>query len=375
MFGDRYLLEDYLGRDTLGTTWVALDLRAMGDPAQVALKVLTACAPIAADREAAFRSRLAMTRALVMPQVARVLDCGVAVRTPYIAVELLEGETLERHLMRVRRISLGQCLWLLRELAEVMTEAHSEGFIHGELRTSNLFLAATCGTSRPQLKVLDFGVQTRTLLDPGAMDVLVSQGSRDQSPEQTAHGVADARSDVWAIGAILYRCLTGLRPFQPVRQGTGRGSGGGWVPPSSIVGGLAPSVDWFFERALHREPFRRHHSVGAMLEAFEHAMTGDRWQDQSVEREGPEAEAPTIVSALPVDDEPLSTSTCGRVRSLRTLALKCRRPKRSRSVHGGSRRIRTSRTISTIAKGSKVVLVAVSVLVLVLAILRLTHRI
>ncbi|NUP05301.1 MAG: serine/threonine protein kinase [Polyangiaceae bacterium] len=308
VFAERYVLEAYLGRGTLGTVWVARDTRAHdGEPHRVTLKVLTRCAPIASSREKSFRSEVALATRLSPSQVTRIVDYGVADDTPFVATDLLEGETLERHLRRVGRLSPQQCLWLLRGLAEVMTEAHCDGVLHGELHPSNIFLVARPGSSLPTLKVLDFGVSRRTLLDPASTDAHTLAGwPNDTSPEQAAPTPRlDHRSDMWAIAAILYRCLTGLRPFNPR---------GDWqqrfapiastrpAPPSAIVPAMRVAIDEFFLIALHESPNRRYQSFMELVSAFEGALNVQRVPEETSDLATTSADSIACAQATPTED-------------------------------------------------------------------------
>ncbi|NUP12726.1 MAG: serine/threonine protein kinase [Polyangiaceae bacterium] len=281
VFADRYRLVAYLGRGALGTTWIARVERGhKNEPHQVALKIMTACAPLDSSREAAFRHQVCFASELVGPHTTRIVDHGVADETPFVAVELLDGETLERHLRRVRRLSARQCLWLLRHLTTAIVEAHAEGLLHGELHPSNLFLATQQDTPEPLLKVLDFGIARRTLLDPTRTDARTLSGwPHDTSPEQRSNPFhLDVRSDLWAMAAILYRCLTGVKPFNPHEEWHRSfvpAVGFHAPPPSALVPGVPIALDEFFHLALHEDRERRYQSAAAMLDAFEKAMGGD----------------------------------------------------------------------------------------------------
>jgi serine/threonine-protein kinase len=152
--------------------------------------------------------------------VARVLDVGrLETGAPYMVMEFLDGHDLSQALTRDGPMAVDVAVGLMMQACEAVAEAHAAGIIHRDLKPENLFLTRTVGGT-PKLKVLDFGVSksARITDDPNAKltRTRATLGSPlYMAPEQmrSARDV-DARSDVWALGVVLFELLTGRSPFE-----------------------------------------------------------------------------------------------------------------------------------------------------------------
>jgi serine/threonine-protein kinase len=207
----RYTLASKLGEGAMGVIWSA-HCRALD--IDVALKMLR---PELAGTPAVERmAREARTAAqLGHPALVRVLDFGSSERgEPFLAMELLEGEELNARLARDQRISAVEAIGLLLPVIEGLAIAHQKGIVHRDVKPENIFISVD-QLGRVQPKVLDFGVAK--LGSDGVSkltDGAVVGSPHYLSPEQ-AEGLEDIdhRADVWAIGVVLYECITGLPPF------------------------------------------------------------------------------------------------------------------------------------------------------------------
>lgn len=269
IIGGRYVLERRLAGGGMGTIWVALDPKLQR---RVALKLMASHAVPAPLSRQQFEWEAQAIARLQNPHVIQVHDCDLSGDTPYIVMELLEGEDLEALLNRRDRLSLAMVDRLLTQAARALTAAHAAGVIHRDLKPANLFLARTA--SGELVKVLDFGLAL--LMSGGAArphpDENMAGTPRYMSPEQLK-GVEprlDHRCDLWALAIVAYRALTGQHPFplESLRQ-----MRLGNVPPpppapSSLVPELGPEVDAFFARALDPEPARRFQSAHELASAF-----------------------------------------------------------------------------------------------------------
>jgi len=289
--GGRYVLERRLAGGGMGTIWAAWDLKLQR---RVALKLMAShCAPAPLSRQQFEWEARAIAR-LQNPHVIQVYDCDLSGDTPYIVMELLDGEDLEALLNRRERLSLAMVERLLTQAARALTAAHAAGVIHRDLKPANLFLARTA--SGELVKVLDFGLSL--LMSGGAAkphpDEEMAGTPRYMSPEQL-RGLdprLDHRCDLWALCVVAYRALTGQHPFplESLRQ-MRLGNAPAMPPaPSSIVPELGAEVDAFFARALDPEPSRRYPSAHELASAFTARVEAGR----------PSRPAKVLV----VDDEP-----------------------------------------------------------------------
>ncbi len=203
-----YMVDSLIGRGAMGEVYAAQ--RSDGTPA--ALKFLN---PGMLDEPGAltrFLREAEVAATLRSPHVTRLFGTGRADDgSPFLAMELLAGEDLARRLRKKKRMSKKGTLELVRQVAEALEVARSNGIVHRDIKPQNLFLASE-GT-RKRWKVLDFGVSKlrngQATLTGGAAIGTPSY----MSPEQARGGDVDHRSDVFALGVVAYRVLTGRPAF------------------------------------------------------------------------------------------------------------------------------------------------------------------
>lgn len=204
---DRFELQAVAGAGGMGCVYRARD-RLTGSP--VAVKVLPA------DGDAARFAREAhVLSTLDHPSIVRHVGHGVTAEGwQYLAMEWLAGEDLARRL-ELGPLSVGETLLLATKVAESLGAAHARGVIHRDLKPGNLFLV---GGRLDCIKLLDFGIAR--LLDGGDLTVsgTVIGTPQYMPPEQVRGAPVDARADVYGLGAVMFRCLTGRAPFGGAHQ-------------------------------------------------------------------------------------------------------------------------------------------------------------
>jgi len=204
---DRYRIERELGAGGMATVYLAHDLRHGRD---VAIKVLhpDLGAALGAER---FLTEIRTTARLQHPHILPLLDSGEADGLLYYVMPLVTGETLRRRLERERQLAVSDAIRIAREVASALDYAHRQGVIHRDIKPENILL------HDGQAQVADFGIalavqsaggrrMTQTGLSLGTPQYM--------SPEQaTGERTIDARSDIYALGAVTYEMLTGEPPF------------------------------------------------------------------------------------------------------------------------------------------------------------------
>ncbi|MDI1443955.1 serine/threonine-protein kinase [Polyangium sp. 6x1] len=301
-----------LKRGGMGSVWLAehLTLRT-----QVAVKFMSE--RLAQDQEYVARfTREAMASAQIKsPNVVQVFDHGITPDgTPYIVMELLEGEDLRMRLSKIGTIGLDEAATVVVHIARALSKAHGLGIVHRDMKPDNVFLCDQDGELF--VKLLDFGIAKHATPEGEGLDGMTGTGAmvgtpHYMSPEQilSARRV-DHRADLWSVGVVLYRALTGHVPFQGETLGAvciaiERGS---FVPPSQRRPGLMPTLDAWFLRALARDPAQRFQSAKELADAFLSALAAGgyapptspfRLETTAVPRSAPTAQPPGSLTPLP----------------------------------------------------------------------------
>ncbi|HEX4416958.1 MAG TPA: protein kinase [Kofleriaceae bacterium] len=265
----RFQLGPVIGRGAMGEVYAATDLAA-APAAPAAIKLLRR--ELAADPEqrARFARELRAGRAIASPHVARVLDGSADAALPFLAMERLHGHTLAELLRREPRLDAPALLALCRQVAAGLDAAAAAGVVHRDVKPHNLWFG-----DDGAWKVLDFGVAL-IAGDPAADERGVIGTPHYMAPEQAQRRRADPRSDLHALGAVVYRCATGRQPFDaadpaallyavvhrmPVRPGA--------------LAELPADVDRWCAIALAKPPADRFATGAAMADALAAALAGE----------------------------------------------------------------------------------------------------
>ncbi|HEY1695355.1 MAG TPA: serine/threonine-protein kinase [Polyangiaceae bacterium] len=270
----KYRVERVLGMGGMGVVVAAYHLKL---DQRVALKFLLPKAMAAEgvvdrfDREARASARIRSEH------VARVVDVGkLPDGSPYMVMEYLDGLDLGAWLERSGPLPVEQAVEFVLQACEAIAEAHSLGIVHRDLKPSNLFCIRTPG-GRLSIKVLDFGISKVTGLGNSTGDLAATRtgavvGSPFyMSPEQmhSARGV-DARTDLWALGVILFELLTGRVPFaaETMPELVLRVLGAPAPRPSALRVDVPPGIDDVVVRCLEKDREERFGSVGELALAL-----------------------------------------------------------------------------------------------------------
>jgi eukaryotic-like serine/threonine-protein kinase len=294
----------------MGSVWVARHLQL---DVTIALKFMAPEYASSGEARARFEREAKASAQLKSPHVVQVHDYGVEGDAPFLAMELLEGEDLEDRLARVKRLSLADAAVVVNQVCKALRLAHEAGLVHRDLKPGNLFLARQ--GDEETVKVLDFGIAKASSL---AADQSTKTGSligspHYMSPEQVRNSKqVDPRSDLWSMGVIAFRMLTGRLPFPGEEVGeilvdicTAP------IPvPSELLPELGAPVDGFLARALARDPAQRFQSARELSEALSAiaGVTAPRMSLPSVPAQSSGPKAPKGTTMMSAVSAPVSTS-------------------------------------------------------------------
>jgi serine/threonine-protein kinase len=259
-------IQEEAGRGAIGVVYRARDRRT-GET--VAVKVfggLTGPAPSPAEREARqqrWRREADLLQSLSHPNIVAVRGWILDGEQAGLITEFVEGGSLERLLEERGALSVEQALTIVSQAARALAYAHGRGVVHRDVKPANLLLSAD-GT----VKVSDFGLAAAPAEgEPGVLEGTPAY----MAPEQLLGQPGDARSDVYALGAVLYRCLTGRlpHPASSVRELTHRVLHDDPIPPSRVRPGLSPELEAACLTALARRPEQRFESGIAFARRLE----------------------------------------------------------------------------------------------------------
>ncbi len=256
----RFQLCGLIGKGASSRVYLADDL-VTKEP--VALKLFASNALGGKER---FLGEARSFMAVRHPNVLRLLHVGDHGGAPFLVLELLKGETLGDYLKREGRPPAPLALDLLRQAAAGLAAAHAAGLVHRDVKPDNLFLIGDVGDPFG-LKVIDFGL-ARGAKGGGSTAGLIVGTLAYTAPEQLLSEPVDARSDVYALGVVLYRCVTGRLPFDQADDAD-LVAHQLFAPPSLSVMPLEVRLAKVLASALRKAPDNRYPTMGAMRDDLE----------------------------------------------------------------------------------------------------------
>src|SRR4051794_37667702 len=231
----------------------------------VALKVLAPDLSSNGDFRSRFLRESRMAAALEHPNVVTVYDAGDVDGSLYLAMRLVPGEDLSSLLARRGALEPAEALAMLDQVASALDAAHASGLVHRDVKPGNVLVDGQ------HCFLTDFGLTKRSQADMTAMTATgVFLGTPDYAaPEQISASHVDGRADVYALGGVLYECLTGSRPFPRNAQVAVLYAQLHEPPPrpSEVRAGLPGAVDDVIGCALAKAPSQRYASCGELVAA------------------------------------------------------------------------------------------------------------
>jgi len=262
-----------LGRGAMGSVWVADHL---GLQSQVAVKFMT---PAQLEDETSiqrFRQEARAAAEIRSPHVVQTFDHGfTADGLPYIVMELLEGESLDKRVKRLGPLGSAEVVSIVIQACKALGKAHERGVYHRDIKPPNVFIIDSGG--EPFVKLLDFGVAKFSGAEEANMTAAGNMVGTPASmgPEQLFHGKEiDHRGDLWSLAVVTYFALTGNRPFEGATLGElcVAIKAGEFAMPTECRSDLSPDVDAWFAKAFHGDLAARFTTAKEMAQSLEMAL-------------------------------------------------------------------------------------------------------
>jgi serine/threonine-protein kinase len=264
--GGRYRVDDVLATGGMGLVCVGTDGRTNR---RVAIKLLKPHADTGGRGVRRFLREVRLAAQLRHPHIVDVLDLGTLTdgRAPYLVMELLSGCSLEAELGRRGTLTARETLELLLPILGALAQVHEAGVVHRDVKPANIFLHHDV-YGRLVPKLLDFGIAKA----PGSSTETSSNGLMGtpayMAPEQVSNGAIGPATDVWAMGAVIYRCLAGAPPLSGATAAQTIAKIATETAPPLAVDGLHRGLGAAIDRALLRDPTHRYPDMPAFCTAL-----------------------------------------------------------------------------------------------------------
>jgi serine/threonine-protein kinase len=275
VLGERYELGAMIGTGGMADVYLAQDVRLNR---QVAIKILRSDLARDPSFVTRFNKEALSVAALNHPGIVSVYDSGKedspSGAMPYIVMEFVEGKTLREIVNKGERFALNRAVEITEGILIALQYSHKNGIIHRDIKPGNIMI-----TDNGDVKVMDFGI-ARALADTGATMTStwnIIGTAQYLSPEQATGTQADARSDLYSVGCLLYELLAGRPPFTgdtPVAIAYQHVSAP-LIPITEIQESLDPALNAFFSIALAKDANERYQSANAMLKDLKKLVKGE----------------------------------------------------------------------------------------------------
>jgi len=268
LLSDRYELGEVVGRGGMAEVREARDL-VLGR--RVAVKILLpalAADPTFIER---FRREATAAAALSHPNMVAIYDAGSDGDTRYLVMEYLDGRTLADLLRAHGRLDLGQVLAVGAAVASALEAMHRAGLVHRDVKPANIMVSPGRG-----VKLMDLGIARAADVTSLTATSTVIGTAAYLSPEQAQGRAADARSDLYSLGCVLYEAATGRRPFDgdsPVAVAMQHANTHA-PAPSGLLDDLPAALDTVLARAMAKDPAQRYATAGDLARDLERLESG-----------------------------------------------------------------------------------------------------
>ncbi len=244
-----------------------VDIPQVSRKPRVALKVLGQAGKLHPELRASFeRERHALSR-VDHPNVVQLFDAGEIQGRPFTAMEFIWGRTLDKQLAVEEKLAESIAVDIAQQTARALAHIHERGIVHRDVKPANLMI-----TTEGQVKLLDFGVSLDLHKSGKPMDeadaVFGTPGYL--APEQTqAEAAVDGRADLYSLGVVLYRMVTGRKPFYGSREQVFQAHNQEPPPPPSSVAHVSPELEAVILKVLAKNPTDRYQTGTDVAEALD----------------------------------------------------------------------------------------------------------
>ena len=258
VIADRYVVRGFIAHGAMAQIYMADDRQTAK---LVAIKVLDKRKAENAEIRQRFLREAKAISALDHPNVVKIFEVGEEKGVPYIVMEMLRGESLEERLAVDKTVPNNIALAVLRQTASALWMAHNQGIVHRDIKPGNIYLIGD-PKDPDAVRVIDFGLSRvfgSNLTSAGT--VIGTPGY--MAPEQVVGDPVDQRSDVYALGMVMYRMFTGELPFKGKDDVTilAKHLFATPTPPTMVASDLDPQVEAVIMRAIRKRPENRYPSM------------------------------------------------------------------------------------------------------------------
>ncbi|MGD0363109.1 MAG: serine/threonine-protein kinase [Bryobacteraceae bacterium] len=255
-----YRLVDFIGAGGMGEVYRGVHIR-LGR--EIAVKILTQLEEPFVQR---FQNEVRIQASLRHPAIAEYYGLHEFEGRPCLLMELVDGETLAERIRAGGPMTAGSACAILRQVAEAVGYVHAQGIVHRDLKANNIKI-----NSAGRVKLLDFGIARSTRSNRLTRVGMMIGTLENLAPEQIGGGEGDARSDIWALGVLLYEMVTGRPPFwsESMVDLYGKIRDAEYTPAAALNPAVPAGLEQVIAGCLRKKPAQRFQSAAELIAALD----------------------------------------------------------------------------------------------------------